>query len=194
MTWILAWLAFAQADPLPEDTVMVIVAARNLQAGIQIKETDLYAVEIPPRFVPEGVFLSPDHVVGRFPRERVLANEYIRSERLANNGGDALADKVPQGRRAASIAISTPVATALKSGGTVDLYVREVDNSCALAVAASVLRVEIADDAAWLIVALTPEQLLVAASKPVTVAIRNETDTQSVSPVSACKLQETAEN
>ena len=43
----------------PEDTVMVIVAARDLYQGVTVTEEDLYAVQIPPKFLPEGVFLSP---------------------------------------------------------------------------------------------------------------------------------------
>ena len=62
----------------PEDTVMVIVAARDLYQGVTITEEDLYAIQIPPRFLPEGIFISPEHVVGRIPRERILANEFVR--------------------------------------------------------------------------------------------------------------------
>ena len=66
----------------PEDKVMVIVAARDLYQGVTINEEDLYAVQIPPKYLPEGVFLSPEHVVGRIPRERILANEFVRADRL----------------------------------------------------------------------------------------------------------------
>ena len=52
---------------------MVIVAARELSAGATIAEADLYAIQIPPAYLPEGVFLSPEHVVGRIVCERVLA-------------------------------------------------------------------------------------------------------------------------
>src|SRR5688572_10386089 len=91
----------------PEDTVMVIVAARDLYQGVTITEEDLYAVQIPPRFLPEGVFLSPEHVVGRIPRERVLANDLVRSERLADpENGVGLETIIPRGLRAISIDIA----------------------------------------------------------------------------------------
>lgn len=64
----------------PEDTVMVIVAARDLYAGVRITEEDLYAVEIPPRYLPTGVYLSPEEVVGKVPTSRGLANEFVRTE------------------------------------------------------------------------------------------------------------------
>ena len=91
----------------PEDTVMVIVAARDLFTGISVTEEDLYAVEIPPRFLPENVFLSPEHVVGRIPRERILANEFIRADRLADpESGVGLNAVIPRGMRAMSVNIS----------------------------------------------------------------------------------------
>ncbi len=90
----------------PEDTVMVIVAARDLYQGVTITEEDLYAVEIPPRFLPENVFLSPEHVVGRIPRERILANEFVRADRLADpESGIGLNAVIPRGMRAISVDI-----------------------------------------------------------------------------------------
>lgn len=91
----------------PEDTVMVIVAARDLYQGVTIAEEDLYAVEIPPRFLPENVFLTPEHVLGRIPRERILANEFIRADRLADpESGIGLNAVIPRGMRAISVNIS----------------------------------------------------------------------------------------
>jgi len=110
----------------PEDTVMVMVAARDLYQGITITEEDLYAIEIPPRFLSEGVFLSPDHVVGRIPRERVLANEFVRSSRLANpESGIGMNAVIPRGMRALSVNISDGRALSgfLNPGNYVDLLV-----------------------------------------------------------------------
>jgi pilus assembly protein CpaB len=88
----------------PEDTVMVIVAARDLYQGVTITEEDLYAVEIPPKYLPDGVFLSPEHVVGRIPRERILANEFVRADRLADpESGVGLNAIIPRGMRAISV-------------------------------------------------------------------------------------------
>ncbi len=91
----------------PEDTVMVIVAARDLYQGVTITEEDLYAVEIPPKYLPDGVFLSPEHVVGRIPRERILANEFVRANRLADpESGVGLNAIIPRGMRAISVGVS----------------------------------------------------------------------------------------
>jgi pilus assembly protein CpaB len=110
----------------PEDTVMVIVAARDLYQGVTINEEDLYAVQIPPRYLPEGVFLSPEHVVGRIPRERILANEFVRADRLADpESGIGLNAVIPRGMRAISVNISDGAALSgfLNPGNYVDLLV-----------------------------------------------------------------------
>lgn len=70
--------------PPSNDTVMVIVAGRELPPGTAMTEADLYAVQIQPRYLPEGVFLSPEHLLGRPVCERILQNEFIRAERLVD--------------------------------------------------------------------------------------------------------------
>lgn len=110
----------------PEDTVMVIVAARDLYQGVTITEEDLYAVQIPPKYLPEGVFLSPEHVVGRIPRERILANEFVRADRLADpESGVGLNAIIPRGMRAISINIKDGAALSgfLNPGNYVDVLV-----------------------------------------------------------------------
>ena len=110
----------------PEDTVMVIVAARDLYQGVTITEEDLYAVQIPPKYLPEGVFLSPEHVVGRIPRERILANEFVRADRLADpESGVGLNAVIPRGMRAISINIADGAALSgfLNPGNYVDVLV-----------------------------------------------------------------------
>lgn len=110
----------------PEDTVMVIVAARDLYQGVTITEEDLYAVDIPPRYLPDGVFLSPEHVVGRIPRERILANEFIRADRLADpESGIGLNAVIPRGMRAisADIADGQALSGFLNPGNYVDVLV-----------------------------------------------------------------------
>ncbi len=110
----------------PEDTVMVIVAARDLYQGVTITEEDLYAIQIPPRFLPEGIFISPEHVVGRIPRERILANEFVRADRLADpESGIGLNAVIPRGMRAISVNIKDGAALSgfLNPGNYVDVLV-----------------------------------------------------------------------
>ncbi len=88
----------------PEDKVMVFVAARDLYQGVTITEEDLYAVEIPTKYLPDDPFFSAEHVVGRIPRERILANEIVRADRLSDpESGIGLNAVIPRGMRAMSI-------------------------------------------------------------------------------------------
>lgn len=114
----------------PVSKVYVAVAARDLYPGLPISDEDLYAVQMEPGYVPEGAFLDPTHVVGRIPRERVLANELVRGERLAdasrNQGLNAV---VPRGLRALSVPIRDGAALAgfLNPGNLVDVLVTVED-------------------------------------------------------------------
>jgi pilus assembly protein CpaB len=129
----------------PEDKVMVIVASRVLYQGVTITEEDLYAVEIPPRFLTDGVFLSPEHVVGRVPRERILSNEFIRAERLSDpESGIGLNAVIPRGMRALSVPISGGAALRgfLQPGNYVDVLLTYGEQTSILMQAVFVLAVD----------------------------------------------------
>ncbi len=113
-------------------------------------EEDLYAVEIPPRYLPEGVFLSPDHVVGQILHTRTLANEFIRAERVTVPPKRAAAE-IPVGHRL----IEFPLApTTTKPQGMVnlvgpggcllaeDVYAKEVLGEGEQTTLAAILRIE----------------------------------------------------
>ena len=97
----------------PPDTIEVIVAMRDLYQGIAITEEDLFAVDIEKEYVPMGVYKSAAHVIGRIPRERILANEFLREERLADSTtGVGLNAIIPRGMRAISLDIQNASAGA----------------------------------------------------------------------------------
>ncbi|MCA9489658.1 MAG: Flp pilus assembly protein CpaB [Myxococcales bacterium] len=107
-----------------EARVMVAVASRDIYPGLPIDETDLYALQMSPEYVPEGVFLSPDHLVGRMARERILANELVRGERLVDlERGGGLNAVVPRGLRAMSVSLTDGRALSglLQPGNYVDV-------------------------------------------------------------------------
>jgi pilus assembly protein CpaB len=110
----------------PEETVMVIVAAGDLFPGVSIAEGDIVGVEVPKKYVPTDAFTSPELVVGRIPRERILANEFVRPSRLADGEtGVGLNALVPPGMRAISLNINDGAAVSgfLEPGNRVDLVV-----------------------------------------------------------------------
>lgn len=92
--------SLADESRKPEDTVMVMVFPEALPAGHRIREIDLVAVEIPPRFLDEGVFLEPWVLVDQVTTEPVLANEFVRAERVRMPTGDAVWERMKRAKEA----------------------------------------------------------------------------------------------
>jgi pilus assembly protein CpaB len=110
----------------PGDRIEVVVAAKVLYQGHTLTEEDLKMVLIPPDFLPEKVFTDPADLVGRVPKDRILVDEFIRGERLADiDAGVGLNAIVPRGMRAVQINITegSAVAGFLNPGNYVDVLV-----------------------------------------------------------------------
>lgn len=122
-------LAEAQA---PQEFATIIVAKRTLWPGETITEMDLEHLEFPPDFVPDEVLRVKEEAINRVPRERILAEEFIRKERLAQReAGRGLNAIVPRGMRAVSLDISggSSVSGFLNPGNYVDILVTIGDQS-----------------------------------------------------------------
>lgn len=114
----------------PEETQWVIIASGELFPGLQITENDIVGIEVPKKYAPEDAFSSPELVVGAIPRERILPNEFIRPDRLADaDSGIGLNALVPSGMRAVSLNISGAKALSgfLQPGNRVDVLVTITD-------------------------------------------------------------------
>jgi pilus assembly protein CpaB len=122
----------------PIETVTVVAASRTLYQGVGITNDDLFVVNIPPDYLPVvkdpekneivkvETFQSRERVVGQVPRERILANEFIRPERLADgNAGIGLNAVIPRGMRAISVGVqgADAVSGFLTPGDYVDVLV-----------------------------------------------------------------------
>lgn len=110
----------------PDPTVQVVVAQKTLYQGETIREEHVALKDVPPDFIPETVFYNLDEVIGRVPRERVLIDEYIREERLADpEAGVGLNAIIPRGMRAVSLNITDASAVSgfLNPGNYVDVLV-----------------------------------------------------------------------
>lgn len=114
-------------EPLPEGVVELVVARRDLYVGMPVTAEDValrrMAAPVAPR---TGTFSALDDVVGRTPRERVLADEIVRGERLANpEAGVGLNALVSPGRRGMTIATDTETGLAglVQPGNHVDVIV-----------------------------------------------------------------------
>lgn len=110
----------------PDELIGVMVAKQDIWQGKTIQVEDLTMIELPQDYVPESVLRSQEQAVGRVPRERILANEFIREERLADpEAGVGLNAIIPRGMRALSINISdgSAVSGFLNPGNYVDVLV-----------------------------------------------------------------------
>lgn len=110
----------------PEVTIPVMVAAHELPQGKTIVMEDLVIKSLPPDYVPDEVLRQPEQAIGRVPRERILPQEFIREERLADpEAGVGLNAIIPRGMRALSINISdgSAVSGFLNPGNYVDVLV-----------------------------------------------------------------------
>jgi len=119
--------AMDAGGPLPEGVVELVVAVRDLYVGIPVTEADVgvrrFAAIVAPR---RGTFGTVKDVVGRTPRERILADEVLRSERLANaEAGVGLNAVLAPGRRGMTIATDTETGLAglVQPGNHVDVIV-----------------------------------------------------------------------
>jgi Flp pilus assembly protein CpaB len=98
----------------PDETVDIVVATRKLYMGVPIQDGDVAVRKMDPQMVPaDVVFTAADQVVGRTPKERILASEIVRSERLARReAGIGLNAIITPGKRAISIAVKAEEAVA----------------------------------------------------------------------------------
>lgn len=111
----------------PPETVDVVVAIRDLYVGLPITEEDIIVRQLMPEMLPgELVFDRVDDVINRVPRERVLANEPLRAERLAEkDAGVGLNAIIATNRRAMTVETDTEsgLAGMLQPGNYVDIIV-----------------------------------------------------------------------
>ncbi len=87
-------------------TIRLAVAARNLEAGVVLKEEDVRMAEWTGS-APEGAFPRPQDLVGRGVTTRIVSREPILESRLASKGaGGGLASMIPEGMRAVAIRVN----------------------------------------------------------------------------------------
>jgi pilus assembly protein CpaB len=99
----------ARARP---QTVQVVLAARDLEIGTLIRDTDLKMGEIVGA-LPKGASVKPDALVGRGVTSTLYAGEPIIESRLAPAGsGGGLAATIPPGMRACAVKVNDVVGVA----------------------------------------------------------------------------------
>lgn len=97
------------AEALRQESQSVIVAAKDIPAGTaindeMIKKGIFKIVQWPKTSVPSGAFSSPEQVVGKTNRVKILANEPILESRLAGEGA-GLTMRLEAGKRAMAVKV-----------------------------------------------------------------------------------------
>jgi pilus assembly protein CpaB len=119
--------ARVEAATAPGQNVDVVVATRDLYMGLPITADDVSVRSLSKEQVPrDSTFATLEDLLGRTPRERILANEPIREERLARpDAGVGLNAIVTPGKRGMTIATDTEtgIAGLLQSGNYIDVIV-----------------------------------------------------------------------
>lgn len=87
-------------------TIRLAVAARDLDAGVVLKEEDVRMAEWTGS-APEGAYPRPQDLIGRGVTTRIVSREPILESRLASKGaGGGLASMIPEGMRAVAIRVN----------------------------------------------------------------------------------------
>ncbi|MGC6491877.1 MAG: Flp pilus assembly protein CpaB [Myxococcota bacterium] len=128
----------AVQESMRGDTIPVVLASRDLYQGVQINEDDLFVLDMPRKYLPRltdpesgevsfiEFFSSMDRVISQVPRERILKNEVVRPERLADgSSGIGFNAMINRGMRAISINLRGAKALSglLEPGNQVDILV-----------------------------------------------------------------------
>lgn len=111
----------------PADTVEVVAAARDVNAGVILTESELVKVRIPASKAPAGEFFTdPAAVVGEVTVERVLAGEPIRKQRLTLGSGSPVPETMLEsGTRAITVKVKREAGVGgfVRPGSYVDVIV-----------------------------------------------------------------------
>ncbi len=85
--------------------ISIAAASNDLPMGVVIEEDDIEMINVFPASTNRDlVFLTTEGLIGRTPRERILAGEAIRAERLAHpDAGLGLNAIITSGKRAMTI-------------------------------------------------------------------------------------------
>ena len=116
-----------QESAAANQPVPMVASAREIPMGTALAEDDLQVVNALTGTIPEGEgFGTIDDLIGRTVRERVLAGEFIRNERLAQrDAGIGLNALINPGYRAMTIETTTQAGVGgfLQPGNFVDVIV-----------------------------------------------------------------------
>ena len=94
-------------------TKQVVVAATDLQIGVEIKKDDIRLIDWPENAMPAGAIHDPNEVIGRGIVLPLVQNEPFLPMKLASKeAGAGLPPAIPQGMRAVSVRVNEVIGVA----------------------------------------------------------------------------------
>lgn len=108
----------------PEPTVSVVIARQNIEKHARITMSDLDVVRVPQsQELPEGILKRREIALDRIAKVTLKAGQAVKEEMLLGIGErlPSVADQLPAGMRALTIAVSNLDAHLLEAGAEVDI-------------------------------------------------------------------------
>jgi len=97
----------------PQESQLIVVAARKLKLGSKLSDSDLTVVPWPKSVELEGAFTDLHQVIGRGLMTSVALNEPILESKLAGRDlGAGLAPVIPEGMRAVGVRVNDVIGVA----------------------------------------------------------------------------------
>lgn len=94
-------------------TKQVVVAATDLNIGVEIKKDDIRLIDWPENAMPAGAIHDPNEVIGRGIVLPLVQNEPFLPMKLASKeAGAGLPPAIPQGMRAVSVRVNEVIGVA----------------------------------------------------------------------------------
>jgi pilus assembly protein CpaB len=107
------------------ETIEIVVAKEDIPKDTTITAEMLIKKSVPKEFLTQGAEVGADKVVGKITQERIIAGEPIATSRLAdpNEKGADLAYKIPEGKRAITLAYNEVMGVGgyIRTGDFVDV-------------------------------------------------------------------------
>lgn len=184
-----------------EETVPVVLAAKDMPLGTILAEEDLILMDWPAEVPPVGFASSKEELLGRSLVANVYANEAILATKLADTGLLGIIPLIPPGMRALSVRVDEVVGVAgfvtpqtrvdviliqTPPGGTEQVSKMILQNIQALAAGPAIQETEDGTpvQVAVVTVLVTPEEAeklsLATKEGQIQLALRNTTDREPV--------------
>ena len=96
--------------------VRVLVAARELEAGRELRNGDVAARDVPARFVPPDAVAAAGEVVGAVPAVPLAKGAYVTASSLGGGRAQGAPGALRKGERAVEVAVTGSAALAESAG------------------------------------------------------------------------------